>query len=60
LLPDDARHGLPDDDVRKRRGSRASSVGAALGGGREIVRRFGGRRVRERVRGERERGEVGK
>jgi hypothetical protein len=25
LLPDDARNGLRDDDVRKRRGSRASS-----------------------------------
>jgi hypothetical protein len=41
-LPDDARHGLHDNDARKRRGNRASSVGAVLGGGREIARRFGG------------------
>jgi hypothetical protein len=37
LLPDDdARHGQA---ARKQRGSRASSVDAVLGGGREIVRR---------------------
>jgi hypothetical protein len=40
LAPFDARHGLHDDDARKRRGSKASSVGAVVGGGREIVRRF--------------------
>jgi hypothetical protein len=41
-------------NARKRRGSRASSVGAA-GGGREIVRRVWEKRVRGRVRGERDR-----
>jgi hypothetical protein len=39
LSDDDARHGQA---AMKRRGSRASSIGAVLGGGRETVRRFGG------------------
>jgi hypothetical protein len=34
--------GSGEESARKRRGSKASSVGAVLGGGREIVRQFGG------------------
>jgi hypothetical protein len=60
LLPFDARHGLRDDDARKRRGSRASSVGELLaveekssgGLGEESERKSERRERYERLGGE--------